>query len=52
MSSLDIVELACTIEEEYKIIIPDEDIKIFGGNIEQIIEYLTHKNNCNGREGN
>lgn len=41
LSSLDIVEFACAVEEEYGILIPDEDINQFGSTIEQIVEYIS-----------
>lgn len=40
VSSLDIVELICIVEEKYSIFIPEEDTHIFGENLEIICEYL------------
>lgn len=40
VSSLDIVELICALEERYSLSIPEEDTYIFGENLAIIIEYL------------
>lgn len=40
VSSLDIVELICNLEENHDIIIPEEDTHIFGQNVLSIIDYI------------
>jgi len=43
VSSLDIIELICTIEEIYSISIPEDDTHYFGDSLVNIENYLTQQ---------
>lgn len=50
MSSMDIIEIICILEEKHDILIPEEDTNVFGGCLDDIVEFLKKEEENNETE--